>query len=120
MKIIHIERLVSIGPFPRSREWKRIRSGMHDAIRAVDWPPGTGKFTIYPQSGKRRGEGNGVKPIKNECLARLREQGWEAESAFDVLGTANPGDLDAVFQAKAGAVAMEWKTGNISSSHRAR
>ncbi len=119
MKIVHVEKLVSTGSFARSREWKRVRDGLHEAIRAVDWPPGTGKFTIYPQSGKRRGEGNGVKPIKNECIAKLCEQGWRAEIALDILGTANPGDLDAVFQAKAGAVAMEWETGNISSSHRA-
>ena len=26
----------------------------------LDWPPGSGRFTIYPQSGKKRGEGNGV------------------------------------------------------------
>lgn len=119
MKIVHVETLVSKGPFARSREWKRIRRGLHEAIRAVDWPPGTGKFTIYPQSGKRRGEGNGVKPIKNECLVKLCEQGWQAESACGILDRINPGDIDAVFIAKAGAVAMEWETGNISSSHRA-
>lgn len=117
MKIVHVERLISEGSFPRSREWKRIRSGLHDAVRAVDWPLGSGKFTIHPQSGKRRGEGNGVKPIKTECLVRLC--GWQSEVALDVLGSVNPGELDAVFNAKAGLVAMEWETGNISSSHRA-
>lgn len=119
MKIVRVETLLSHGSFPRSREWKRIRSGLHKAVRAVDWPPGSGKFTIHPQSGKRRGEGNGVKPIKNECLAKLREQGWQSEVSLDILGSARPGGIDAVFDAKAGAVAMEWETGNISSSHRA-
>ncbi len=119
MKIVHVETLVSKGPFARSREWKRIRRGMHDAIRAVDWPPGTGKFTIHPQSGKRGGEGNGVKPIKNECLVKLLEQGWQAECAFGILRDTDPGGIDAVLSAKAGPVAMEWETGNISSSHRA-
>ncbi|MDA1050793.1 MAG: hypothetical protein O3C40_09985 [Planctomycetota bacterium] len=119
MKIVHVETLLSKGSFSRSREWKRIRSGLHAAVRAVDWPPGSGMFTIYPQSGKRHGEGNGVKPIKNECLVRLCEQGWQSEVSLDILGSANPGDLDAVFNAKAGVVAMEWETGNISSSHRA-
>jgi hypothetical protein len=119
MKIVHVETLIAKGNFSRSREWKRIRSGLHEAVRAVDWPPGTGKFTIHPQSGKRRGEGNGVKPIKNECLVRHCEQGWQSEVSLDILGSANPGDLDAVFNAKAGFVAMEWETGNISSSHRA-
>ena len=119
MKIVHLENLVYTGPFARSREWKRIRRGLHEAIRAVDWPPGTGSFTIHPEPGKRRGEGNGVKPIKKECLARLLEQGWNAEASLDILGTSKPGELDALLEAKAGWIAMEWETGNISSSHRA-
>jgi len=49
------------------------------AVCAADWPPGSGKFIIYPESGKKSGEGNGVKPIKNEAIAPLRTFGWQAE-----------------------------------------
>src|SRR5437588_5459414 len=64
VKIVGEEILISCGPFPKSAEWKTARDKLHKAIRAVEWPPKSGKFTIYPESGKKRGMGNGVKPIK--------------------------------------------------------
>jgi len=62
MKITHVETLLSKGKFAQSNEWAELRSQLHEAIKRVDWPPGSGKFTIYPQSGKKTGEGNGVGP----------------------------------------------------------
>jgi len=59
MKVIHVETLIAVGDFAVSRQWKSVRSKLHRAIKAVDWPPGSKNFTIYPQSGKKRGEGNG-------------------------------------------------------------
>ena len=91
---------------------------MHKAIKAVEWPPGSGKFIIYPQSGKRRGEGNGVTPIKAGLLLDLKKQGWSIEGPAEQGGTSNPGDYDAVLETKFGPVVVEWETGNISSSHR--
>jgi len=95
MKIVHVETLISAGSFASSRQWKAIRGKLHRAIKAVDWPEGTGKFTIYPQSGKKRGEGNGVKPIKNECIRRLLEQAWSIESTFKKSLDFRLGGLDA-------------------------
>lgn len=119
MKIVQIETLISAGDFANSEEWGRIRLGLHESVAATDWPPGSGTFTIYPQSGKRRGEGNGVKPIKNECIRRLLALGWKTEEPLAVASNLQPGDLDAVYYSTAGPVAMEWETGNVSSSHRA-
>ncbi len=90
------------------------------AIKATDWPHGSGKFTIYPESGKKTGKGNGVKPIKLPCIEALRKSGWVIEDlpniGSSVLGT---GDLDALKITNDGFIAFEWETGNISSSHRA-
>jgi len=119
MKIVHVETLISAGTFASSRQWKTIRGKLHRAIKAVDWPEGTGKFTIYPQSGKKRGEGNGVKPIKNECIRLLLKQGWSIESIFKQSLEHRLGGLDATLATVQGVIAMEWETGNISSSHRA-
>lgn len=119
MKITHVETLISTGQFARSKQWSNVRSKLHRAIIAVDWPPGSKKFTIYPQSGKKRGEGNGVKPIKNECMRRLTKQGWRTETRFKDHIHSLLGGLDATFDTQGGRVAMEWETGNISSSHRA-
>lgn len=50
------------------------------AIKITDWPHGSEKFTIYPESGKKRGEGNGVKLIKVPCMQALEKAGWLTES----------------------------------------
>ena len=85
----------------------------------MDHPLGTGAFTIYPEKGKKRGEGNGVTPIKDGLMARLTQFGWKLEQRLPIAVAKQPGKLDAVMYASFGAVALEWETGNISSSHRA-
>lgn len=119
MKIVHVETLISTGAFPQSPEWKRRRRMIHAAVKAVDWPPCSGKFTIYPESGKKRGEGNGVRPIKDRCLQQLLSSGWRPEQAVDLGELTQLGDVDAILNTKYGRIAFEWETGNISSSHRA-
>ncbi|HEV3259917.1 MAG TPA: hypothetical protein VG013_23820 [Gemmataceae bacterium] len=119
MKITHVETLLACGSFATSAEWRSIRRRMHKAIQAVDWPVGSGKFTIYPESGKKRGKGNGVKPIKSELMKELAVRGWKLEEPLDIAILQRPGKLDAVLYSKSGPVAFEWETGNISSSHRA-
>ncbi len=85
-----------------------------NAIQQVDWPVGSGLFTIRPESGKKRGEGNGVKPIKEEFIKDLKAHGWITESPL-IIGL---GKVDAVLTQVGKIVAAEWETGNVSSSHR--
>ncbi len=120
MKIVETVDLIARGKFPKSRAWRTACRHVKSAIRATDWPHGSGKFTIYPQSGKKRGEGNGVVPIKLPCLQKLREQGWQVERLPIIEnGVMETGDLDALFRSSSGFIGFEWETGNISSSHRA-
>jgi len=49
-------------------------------------------------------------------MEELVRQGWTREVRLDVKGI---GKLDAVLNTDYGVVALEWETGNISSSHRA-
>jgi hypothetical protein len=119
MKIIHVERLQEKGTFAQSKDWKRISNEVEEAIRRVVWPPGSDRFTIYPESGKKSGEGNGVKPIKNGLIDHLLSLGWGDEHPLYVADQHNPGDLDIVTITVDGPFAVEWETGNISSSHRA-
>lgn len=60
---------------PSSPEWKTACDQVQQAVLATDWPHGSGTFTIHPESGKKRGQGNGVVPIKLPCLEKLRELG---------------------------------------------
>ena len=81
---MHVETLLSAGPFARSQEWADLRGELHLAIEKVDWPPGTGKFIIFPQSGKKTGEGNGLGPIKNSLMSQLRKASWNLEEPLDI------------------------------------
>ena len=120
MKIIETHDILAVGRFPRTRTWKTACSHVARAVRATDWPHGSGRFTIYPESGKARGEGNGVVPIKVPCIRRLCELGWQAEGLPPIEGgVIRTGDLDALLKTRQGYVGFEWETGNISSSHRA-
>ena len=119
MRLIRIETLVDTGGIGECREF---RAALHDirvAIRAVVWPPGSHSFVLYDEPGRARGMGSGVKPIKDAFVARLRARGWHEERRMEVLQGARPGAIDAVKDTAVGAMAVEWETGNISSSHRA-
>lgn len=119
MKIVHEETLISTGAYAISAEWLATRSRLHKAIREVDWPPGSGSFLIYPESGKKRGSRNGVKLIKDGLMLEIASQGWKLEHRLALTSVNRPGKLDAVLYTSYGPVALEWETGNISSSHRA-
>jgi hypothetical protein len=120
MKIVEIHDVFSEGSFPRSKEWQTACKHVEEAVNATDWPHGSGKFKIYPESGKKRGEGNGVVPIKKPCMERLRQWGWITEELPPIQSDVmRPGDLDALYKCADGFVGFEWETGNISSSHRA-
>jgi len=120
MKIVELHDVFSVGPFPESEEWQTACEHVQEAIYATDWPHGSGYFKIYPESGKKRREGNGVVPIKKPCIRRLRKLGWLTEKLPPLKkGVIKPGDLDALFKCSAGFIGFEWETGNISSSHRA-
>ena len=120
MKIVQVHDVVTRGKFPRSGAWRRACRQVASAIRATDWPHGSGRFTIYPESGKERGRGNGVLPIKLPCIRRLTDLGWEKEGLPPEKQYAvSTGDLDALLKTPSGYIGFEWETGNISSSHRA-
>ena len=114
MKLAQEEVLVAAGIFAGSAAWKTIRSEIQQAIRAVVWPPGSTQFTINPDRGRGRGEGNGVVPIKQACMETLQKLGWDTNERR------NPFRFDAVRHYESvGIFGLEWETGNVSSSHRA-
>lgn len=115
MKYIKEEILINKGRFTTSREYKRIRKDLIAAIKSVCWPSASNVFVINPQR-----HGNGVVPIKKAFLAHLQKSGWNTEIKVDVEATTTtPGKIDAVIMLSSGYFAVEWETGNISSSHRA-
>ncbi|MBV8842163.1 MAG: hypothetical protein JO307_05070 [Bryobacterales bacterium] len=67
--------------YGKSPGWKKTRAGLHKAIREVDWPRGSGTFTIYPELGKKRGDGNGV-PIKLGLMEKLERRGMFRKTTY--------------------------------------
>jgi hypothetical protein len=119
MKIIRVERLIDAGGFSQTETWKAIEKHIKQAIEAIEWPPGSGSFTLFDQPGKARGEGSGVKPIKDACMAHLKSLGWTRETRVDIATLKQPGPMDATYPVGDRLFCVEWETGNISSSHRA-
>ncbi|MGN7414609.1 hypothetical protein [Paenibacillus sp. SAF-068] len=86
-----------------------------NSIARMQHPAGSGEFRLYNER-----KGNGVKPIKETFMFELKEHKWLLEHRVDVGVTSNrPGPIDAVYPLGNQFFAMEWETGNISSSHRA-
>jgi hypothetical protein len=119
MKFVKLEILIDKGDFSKSKEWDTIFNNITESIKAVSWPPGASTFTIHKQSGKKRGEGSGVKPIKAAFMDTLKNYGWDLETKVDIATVKTPGPLDATYKVGKKLFAVEWETGNISSSHRA-
>jgi hypothetical protein len=114
VKIVQEVSLISRGNFEESQQWSTIQNEIRQAIQLIVWPPGTSNFTINPTP-----HGNGVKPIKNACMAVLKETfGWQLETKI-TYATKSPGRVDATKALNGHLFALEWETGNISSSHRA-
>lgn len=114
MKIVQEVSLISHGNFEDSAEWAIIQNEIRSSIASIVWPPDTSNFTINPIR-----HGNGVKPIKTACMAALKENfGWQLETTIR-FATKSPGRVDATKTLDADLFALEWETGNISSSHRA-
>jgi hypothetical protein len=118
VKIVDVITLQRSGTYASSKHWKTTRRQIHDAVRRCEWPVGSGSFTIHPQSGKRRGEGNGVLPIRNEFVSFLKARGWVIEGPAKNTLDQSLGDFDAVLPGPEKPIVVEWETGNISSSHR--
>lgn len=119
MKIVKIEILIDAGGFSASPEWRTIKDHITKSIQSVEWPSGAGSFTLYDEPGKERGKGSGVKPIKEAFVLNLKSLGWNLETKVNIAALKKPGPFDATYAAKNKLFAIEWETGNISSSHRA-
>ena len=115
MKLITKEVLFDQGNFSSTPEWERIQQDVEESIKKVTWPENSKKFTINPTN-----KGNGVKPIKLSFCDKIEKKGWELETRMSIATRSAPGPLDATIRIRNDSVfAVEWETGNISSSHRA-
>jgi hypothetical protein len=123
LRLVSTELLLDRGSGERWNEVRdRVLGDLAAAIAAVRWPPGAPTFTIHKQSGKKRGQGSGVKPIKLAFVEKLNDLGWKLEFRAAWALSRPPGAFDAALDLsdyEQPPFVVEWETGNISSSHRA-
>ncbi len=122
MKIIEEIDLINVSGAKSNPGIAKALREVRKAIKGIVWPTGSRQFTIHPESGKRSGEGNGVRPIRDAFVLNLQNLGWKPEEAFPILNPdsmAQFGGMDASRMIKGKPFLVEWETGNISSSHRA-
>lgn len=126
-----------------SSDWKAVHTAFVRAIQRIEHPADSGKLTLRRKKYDRKSkqwDRNGVTPLKAQFFRSMVEnEGWQAEAQFDIAGlreatnlqlypsrapyrepvTSEFGKFDFVTTAPSGThVAIEWETGNISSSHR--
>ncbi len=123
-------------------DWQAIHESYVRAIQLIDFPRGAGSLTLRQKSKDSKGKWkrNGVGYLKERFLEHMvNDEHWKAEASFNLDKDQKPVDLklypskdahqepvtskfggfDFVTTAKDGThVAIEWETGNISSSHR--
>jgi len=113
MKLITNTELISIGGIKDTDDFLKARIEILAAVSSVSWADPF-EFVINPTR-----KGNGVVPIKNNFVHHLVKNKWKAEARMAIVEGLNPGPIDAVKITESGLIAVEWETGNISSSHRA-
>jgi hypothetical protein len=113
MKISNELFLIREGDFSQSEEFIEIITDINIGIKCVTWHD-PNLFLINPVR-----KANGVVPIKNNFIDYLRQKGWKPEIRMSLAKGINPGAIDAIKLTSYGIFAVEWETGNISSSHRA-
>lgn len=142
MKWLRTMVLFDQGNVISSVDWKNLHESYVRAIASIEHPRGSGSLTLrrkvrLPNSQWKR---NGVGYLRKEFLAFMRDrEGWEAESDVSLSRdreqpplllypsmeeyrepiTSDFGGFDFMATAANGTrIAIEWETGNISSSHR--
>jgi hypothetical protein len=130
------------GDIAKSTDWQAIHESYVRSIQRIDFPEHSGSLTLRRKTKRPDGQynRNGVVYLRRRFLDHMEgDEDWHPEVGFD-LGqdrvapelrvfpsmnlhrepiTSEFGDFDFVTTAPAGMqVAIEWETGNISSSHR--
>jgi hypothetical protein len=143
MKWLRTLVLFDRGDIVLSSDWKSIHDSFVRSIESIDFPKGSGKLMLRKKKKNLKSQQwsrNGVGFLRSSFLEHIvKKEGWLAEGDVDLQTleekpelqlypsmesysepiTSSFGKFDFVTTTKSGIrVAIEWETGNISSSHR--
>lgn len=143
MKWLRTLVLFDRGDLVSSSDWESIHQSFVRSIGSIDSPKGSGRLVLRRKKQdpiSKQWNRNGVGFLRSRFLEHMVEnEGWHAEGEVDLQNleekpelrlypsmeaysepiTSAFGDFDFVTTTASGIrVAIEWETGNISSSHR--
>lgn len=143
MKWLRTLVLFDRGDLVSSSDWESIHQSFVRSIGSIDSPKGSGKLVLRRKNQdptSKQWNRNGVGFLRSRFLEHMvKNEGWQAEGEVDLQNleekpelrlypsmepysepiTSAFGDFDFVTTTANGIrVAIEWETGNISSSHR--
>ena len=134
--------LVNKGEVMSSDDWRTLHESYSRAIASIDYPEGSGTLTLREKIRLPDGQWlrNGVGYLRTRFLKAMTEsEGWRSEGNVDLSRnrvqppirlypslaeysepiTSDFGGFDFMTTTANGVrIAIEWETGNISSSHR--
>ncbi len=143
MKLCRTVVLFDQGSIRLHPDWEKVHSAMRRSIERIDFPQGSGRLVLRRKAkiaGTTQWLRNGVSYLKTRFLEGMVDfEKWEQEAQLDieslqlspVIGqypddggytepvTSAFGGFDFRTKSDGGLqIAIEWETGNISSSHR--
>lgn len=142
MKWLRTLVLFDQGDVISSDDWKSLHESYVRSIQSIDYPLGSGKLRLRKKVKLPNGQWmrNGVGYLRAQFLNHIQNvEGWKAEGIVDLARdraqppirlypslenyrepiTSDFGGFDLVTKGDSGTqIAIEWETGNISSSHR--
>ncbi len=143
MKWLRTLLLFDRGDIVSSSDWKSIHQSFVRSIESIDSPSGSGRLVLRRKMQdpiSKQWNRNGVGFLRSRFLKHMvDDEGWQAEGEVDLQNleekpelrlypslesysepiTSAFGNFDFVTTTSSGIrVAIEWETGNISSSHR--
>jgi len=98
MRFVELVLLIDKGNFTKSPVWTQIISDLRRSVEKVNWPSGSERFILYNDTGRGRGQGNGVVPIKTMFQSNLEKCGWKLEQKLNIATYRSPGKIDACMQ----------------------
>ena len=119
MKIVRVETLTVVGVFASSDEWERDSQVAPSRDPRSRLAPRERPIPYLSREWQAASNGERSKADQERAHAAPPNRRVEVEQPLNIATACTPGKLDAVLYSPGGLVALEWETGNISSSHRA-
>lgn len=141
MKWVRTMVLFDQGDVISSSGWQKVHEDYIASIQEIKHPPGSNDLTIREKTQKPNGQWNrnGVLYLRNTFVQNMKNKGWNTEESVDLNRIRQPfsatlypdtssryeqpvsseyGGFDVVTTYEGIKIAVEWETGNVSSSHR--